>query len=151
MDKNNEVIVTFKNFGKDEEIRFYLTNEDTPGKSWKIGSIMYSDAEDLGEILSNSDMTEAERKESAAANKMDGDYLFGSVKCNITTNMAGYWARVKCDDQENIQVIDTETLTFGTFNPREKGRRGKLVLQADGSVGEYVNAAGKRIKVTRVK
>lgn len=151
IDKNGDVFVNFKSFGADNEIRFHLMKDEAAPNAWKIDSIMYADAEDLGEILANADMTEAEKKEAAAANKLDGDYMFGTVKCNISTNMAGYWARVKCDDQENIQIIDTETLTFGTFRSNEKGRRGKLVLQADGSVGEYVNAAGKKTKVTRVK
>jgi hypothetical protein len=112
---------------------------------------MYSDAEDLGSILEYGMMTDAEMKAAESANKMDGDYLVGKVKCNITTNKSGYYARVKCDDQENFQVVDTESLTFGNFNPNEKGRRGNFVLAADGSIGEFVDASGKKVKVSRVK
>lgn len=150
-DANNVVKVKFKNFGKDEEITFSLVKENTASKVWKIDTIMYSDAEDLASILQYGMMTEAEMKAADSENKLDGDYMVGTVKCNITANKSGYWARVKCDDQENFQVIDTESLTFGTFNPKEKGRKGKFVLQADGSVGEFVDASGKKIKVSRVK
>ena len=150
-DANNVVKVKFKNFGKDEEILYTLVKENTASKVWKIDSIMYSDAEDLASILQYGMMTEAEMKAADSENKLDGDYLVGAVKCNITTNKSGYWARVKCDDQENFQVIDTESLTLGTFNPNEKGRKGKFVLQADGSIGEFVDAFGKKINVSRVK
>jgi len=150
-DANGVVTVKFKNFGKNEEIKYFLTKENTASKVWKIDSIMYSDAEDLASILQYGMMTEAEMKAADSANKLDGDYLVGTVKCSITTNKSGYWARVKCDDQENFQVIDMETLTFGTFNPNEKGRKGKFVLRADGSVGEFVDASGKKINVSRAK
>ena len=143
--------VKFKNFGKDEEIVFSLVKENTQSKVWKIDSISYSDAENLGDLLEYGMMTEAEREAVAKENKFDGDYLIGNVKCNFTENKGGYWARVKCADQENFQIIDTESLTFGTYNPNEKGRRGKFVLAADGSISEFVDASGKKTKVTRVK
>lgn len=150
-DENNNVKVRFKNMGKDEEITYFLTTENTASKVWKIDSIMYSDAEDLGSILEYGMMTEAEMKESDSANKLDGDYMVGSVKCNITTNKSGFWARVKCDDQENFQVVDTETLTFGTFNPKEKGRKGQFISPEYGIITKFVDASGKEIKVTRIK
>lgn len=90
-------------------------------------------------------------KEAESANKLNGDYLVGDVKCNITTNMSGFWARVKCDDQENFQVIDVETLTFGTFNPNEKGRKGKFVSPEYGVIEKFVDASGKELKVSRIK
>ena len=96
-------------------------------------------------------MTEDEMKTADSQNKMDGDYLVGTVKCNFTTNKSGYWARVKCDDRENFQIIDTESLTFGIFNPNEKGRKGKFVLSKDGSIGKFIDASGKELKVSRVK
>lgn len=150
-DADGTVRVKFKNFGKDEQILYSLVKENAQSKVWKIESVMYSDAEDLGSILEYGMMTEAEMKIADNLNKMDGDYLVGSVKCNFTTNKSGYWARVQCDDQENFQVVDTESLTFGTFNPNEKGRRGKFVLAADGSIGKFVDASGKELKVSRVK
>jgi hypothetical protein len=150
-DENDVVTVKFKNFGKAEEIKFFLTKENTASKVWKIDTIMYSDAEDLGSILEYGMMTEAEMKAAESENKLNGDYLVGAVKCNIKTNISGYWARVKCDDQENFQIIDTESLTFGTFNPNEKGRKGKFVLSKDGSIGKFIDASGKEIKVKRVK
>lgn len=150
-DANGVVKVKFKNFGKDEEIIYTLVKENTASKVWKIESIMYGDAEDLGSILEYGMMTEAEMKAADSENKLDGDYMVGKVKCAITTNKSGYWARVQCDDQENLQVIDTESLTFGIFNPNEKGRRGNFVLAANGSIGEFVNASGKKTKVTRIK
>lgn len=150
-DANGVVKVKFKNFGKDEQILYTLVKENAQSKVWKIETIMYSDAEDLGSILEYGMMTEAEMKAAESANKMDGDYLVGKVKCTITTNKSGFWARVKCDDQENFQVIDTESLTFGTFNPNEKGRKGKFALAANGSIGEFVEASGKKTKVSRIK
>lgn len=150
-DANNMVKVRFKNMGKNEEIVFSLTKENTASKTWKIDSIGYSDAEDLGSILEYGMLTEAEMKEADSMNKLDGDYLVGAVKCNFTTNKSGYWARVKCDDQPNFQVVDTETLTFGTFNPQEKGRRGRFVSPEYGIIEKYVDAAGKEYKVKRLK
>ncbi len=150
-DANNVVKVKFKNFGKDEQIIYTLVKENSASKVWKIESIMYSDAEDLGSIIEYGMMTEAEMKAADSANKMDGDYLVGTIKCVFQTNKSGYWARVKCDDQENFQVVDTESLTFGTFNPNEKGRRGKFVPAADGTISEFVDASGKKMTVTRVK
>ena len=150
-DAGGVVRVKFKNFGKDEEIRYTLTKENAQSKVWKIESIMYKDAEDLGSILEYGMMTEAEMKSADSQNKMDGNYLVGTVKCNFTTNKSGYWVRVKCDDRENFQVIDTESLTFGIFNPNEEGRRGKFVLLEDGSIGKFVDAAGKELKVSRLK
>ncbi len=150
-DENNIVKVRFKNMGKDEEITFSLTKENTASKVWKIDSIVYSDAEDLGAILEYGMLTEAEMKEADSANKLDGDYLVGDVKCNITTNKSGFWARVKCEDQENFQVIDTETLTFGTFNPKEKGRKGQFISPEYGVITKFVDASGKEIKVSRIK
>ncbi len=150
-DANNVVTVKFKNFGKDEQIIYTLVKENTQSKVWKIESIMYSDAEDLGSILEYGMMTEAEMKAADRANKLDGDYLVGAVKCTITTNKSGYWARVKCDDRENFQIIDTETLTFGTFNPNEKGRKGRFVSPEYGVLEKFVDSSGKELKVTRIK
>jgi hypothetical protein len=150
-DANGVVKVRFKNFGKDEEISYTLVKENTASKVWKIESIMYSDAEDLGSILEYGMMTEAEMKTAASENKLDGDYLVGKVKCAITMNKSGYWARVKCDDQENFQVVDTETMTFGTFNPNEKGRKGHFVSPEYGVIETFVDASGKVFKVSRVK
>ncbi len=150
-DANNMVKVSFKNFGKDEQILYTLTKENTASKVWKIDTIMYSDAEDLASILQYGMMTEAEMKAAEKENKLDGDYLVGAVKCNIMTNKSGYWARVKCDDQENFQVVDTESLTFGTFNPNEKGRKGQFISPEYGVITKFVDASGKEIKVSRVK
>lgn len=145
------VKVTFKNFGKDQWISFHLSKESTASKVWKIDTIMYSSSDDLGAILESGNMTEAEREAAAKDDKLSGDYMVGLVRCSIEMNIAGYWARVKCDDQENFQVIDTETLTFGTFDPNEKGRKGKFILDADGSIVKFVDAAGKELAVSRVK
>ena len=150
-DENGVVKVKFKNFGKDEEIIYTLVKENTASKAWKIESIMYSDAEDLASILQYGMMSEAEMKEADSQNKLDGDYLVGKVKCGITTNKSGYWARVKCDDQENFQVIDTESLTFGTFNPNEKGRKGHFVSPGYGTITKFVDVSGKEFKVSRIK
>jgi hypothetical protein len=150
-DENNIVKVNFKNYDRDEQIIFTLVKENTASKIWKIESIMYSDADDLGSILEYGMMTEAEMKEAESANKLNGDYLVGDVKCSITTNMSGFWARVKCDDQENFQVIDVETLTFGTFNPNEKGRKGNFVSPEYGVIEKFVDASGKEFKVGRIK
>jgi len=123
-DANGVVKVRFKNMGIDEEIKFFLTQETTKSKVWKIETIMYRSADDLGAILENVDVTDAERKAAESENKLNGDYLVGAVKCSVETNISGFYARVKCDDQKDYQVIDTESLTFGSFNPNEKGRRG---------------------------
>lgn len=147
-DENNVVKVRFKNMGKDEEISFTLTTANTSSKVFKIDSIVYSDAEDLESILSASVNDDGKPVEPAA---FEGDYLVGGVKCKVTSNLSGYWARVKCDDQENLQIIDTETMTFGTFNKAEKGRRGKFVLAADGSINKYIDHSGKEISVSRSK
>jgi hypothetical protein len=147
-DENNTVKVRFKNMGKDEEITFSLTTANASSKVYKIDSIVYSDAEDLESILSASVNDDGKPVEPAA---FEGDYMVGAVKCNVTSNLSGYWARVKCDDQDVVQIIDTETMTFGTFNPAEKGRRGKFVLAEDGSISKYVDAAGKEIAVSRIK
>jgi len=150
-DANGVVKVKFKNFGKDEQIFYTLVTANTKSKVWKIDSIVYSDAEDLGSILSYGMMTEAEMKEAEKMNKLDGDYMVGTVKCNITETKNGFWARVKCDDQENFQVIDTESMTFGTFNPNEKGRKGRFISPEYGVIEKFVDATGKEFKVTRVQ
>ncbi len=147
-DENGVVKVRFKNMGKDEEIRFSLSTANTSSKIYKIDSIIYSDAEDLESILSSSVNDDGNPVEPAA---FEGDYLVGAVKCNVTSNLSGYWARVKCDDQENVQIIDTETLTFGTFNNTEKGRRGKFVQAADGTINKYVDETGKETTVKKVR
>jgi hypothetical protein len=150
-DANNIVKVKFKNMGKAEEITFSLVKENTASKVWKIDSIVYSDAEDLASLLEYGMMTEAELKEAEKLNKLDGDYMVGGVKCNITSTRNGYWARVKCDDQENFQVIDTESMTFGTFNPNEKGRKGRFVSPQYGAIEKFIDASGKEFKVSRIK
>ena len=33
-----------------------------------------------------------------------------------------------------FQVVDTEAMTFGSFNPNEKGRKGHFVLTGDGAI-----------------
>ena len=147
-DVNNVVKVRFKNFGKDEEISFFLTTPNMKSKVYKIDSIVYSDAEDLESILSASVNDDGKPVEKAA---FEGDYLLGLVKCTVESNLSGYWARVKCDDQENIQIIDTESMTFGTFNPKEKGRRGKFVTDEKGSIIKFIDATGKESAVTRSK
>jgi len=136
--------------GVAEEIKFFLTRETTASKIWKIETIMYRSADDLGAILESVDRTDAEGKVAASANKFDGDYMVGAVKCNVETNLSGFYARVKCDDQADFQVVDTETLTFGNFNSNEKGRRAKFVLAADGSIGEFRDASGRKVQVRRV-
>lgn len=143
-DKNNQVRVHFSNMGHPEVITFSLTTPNTSSKVYKIDSIVYSDAEDLESILSYDINSEQKIP-------IDGDYMVGGVKCSVTMTKNGYWARVQCDDQKDFQVIDTETLTFGTFNPKEKGRRGKFELAKDGSIAKYIDASGKEIKVTRAK
>jgi hypothetical protein len=143
-DENNVVKVRFLNMGHPEEIAFSLTTPNTSSKVYKIDSIVYSDAEDLESILSYDAASEVKIP-------LDGNYVIGGVKCSVETVKNGYWARVKCDDQDMFQVIDTESLTFGTFNPKEKGRRGKFTLADDGSLGKYIDASGKEIKVTRAK
>lgn len=150
-DENNVVKVRFKNMGKDEQILYTLSKANPASKVWKIDTVMYSDAEDLGSILEYGMLTEAEMKAADAANKMDGDYTVGAVKCSITTNKSGFWARVKCDDQENFQVVDTETMTFGTFDPNEKGRKGHFVFSPERAIEKFVDASGKEYKVSRVK
>lgn len=150
-DENNVVKVRFKNMGKDEQIFYTLSKATTASKVWKIDTVMYSDAEDLGSILEYGMLTEAEMKAADEANKLDGDYLVGTVKCNIMTNKSGFWARVKCGDQENFQVVDTETMTFGTFNPNEKGRKGHFVFPQYGELEKFVDASGKEFKVSRIK
>jgi hypothetical protein len=150
-DDTGTVKVTFKNFGKDEVIRFELVKETTASKTWKISTIMYSSSDDLGAILESGNMTDAEREAEEKENKLNGDYMVGPVKCNIATNISGYYARVQCDDQENFQVVDTETLTFGTFDPSEKGRKGHFVRAEDGSIVKFVDASGKELTVTRAK
>ena len=150
-DANGVIKVRFKNMKLDVEIIYTVIRENTPPNAWKIESIMYNDAEDLNSILQYGMMTEAEMKAADNQNRLDGDYLVGNVKCNITTAKSGYWARVKCDDQENFQVIDTESMTFGTFNPNEKGRKGKFVFKEGEQDGEFIDASGKKLKVSRVK
>ena len=150
-DADGDVKVKFNNMGKDEEITYFLARENTASKVWKIDSIVYSDAEDLQSILEYGMMSEADMKASEMENKLDGDYMVGTVKCNITSTKNGYWARVQCDDQENFQIIDTETMTFGTFNPKEKGRKGHFVSPEYGVIEKFVDAAGKEFKVTRLE
>lgn len=147
-DTNGVVKVKFKNFGADEEIAFTLIKENTP--NWKIESISYSDAEDLASILDYALMSDADRETFEKENKLDGNYMIGNVKCSITTTHSGFWARVQCDDQENFQIIDTESMTFGTFNPNEKGRKGHFVSPEYGVIEKFVDASGKEFKVTRV-
>jgi hypothetical protein len=150
-DGSDVVKVKFKNFGKAEEIKFFLAKENTASKVWKIDTIMYSDAEDLGSLIEYAMMSEDEMKAAESENKLNGDYMVGTVKCNITSNISGYWARVKCDDQENFQVIDTETMTFGTFNPNEKGRKGQFISPEYGVIEKFVDASGKEFKVTKLE
>lgn len=149
-DENNVVAVRFKNYGKDEEILFSFVTDNKSNGS-KIQNISYSDAENLTDLLEYGMMSEAERAAADKDDTLSGAYLVGNVNCNFAQNRGGFWARVKCDDQENFQIIDTETLTFGLWKKGEKGRRGNFVRAADGSVREYVDAAGKKTKVTRVK
>lgn len=149
-DENNVVKVTFLNMGHPEEINFSLSTPNTSSKVYKIDSIMYSDAEDLESILSYAIPADGTPEK---ADPLDGDYLVGAIKCNVETTRSGYYARVKCDDQpkDSFQVIDTETMTFGAFNPKEKGRRGHFVLADVRSIKSFIDASGKEIKVTRVK
>ncbi len=142
-DANHIVKVTFLNMGMPEEINFSLSTPNNSSKVYKIDSIVYSDAEDLESILSYD--------VNATPDPMDGNYLVGGVKCGVETAKNGYWARVSCDDQSRFQVVDTETMTFGTFNPKEKGRRGHFVLADDRSIKAFINASGKEIKVSRLK
>ncbi len=147
-DVNGVVKVTFLNMGHPEEINFSLSTPNTSSKVYKIDSIMYSDAEDLESILSYAIPADGTPEK---ADPLDGNYLVGGVKCGVETTRSGYYARVKCDDQPNFQVVDTESMTFGTFNPKEKGRRGHFVLADDRSIKAFIDASGKEIKVTKVK
>ncbi len=146
-DENNVVKVTFLNMGNPEEINFFLTRPNTSSKVYKIDSIVYSDAEDLEAILSYELPTDGQPE---AVDPMDGNYLIGDVKCGVETTKGGYWARIKCDDQPNVQIVDTETMTFGTFNKKEKGRRGHFVVGDDRSIKKFIDASGKEISVSRV-
>ena len=150
-DENGMVKVKFKNFGREQEIYFNLLLEGTKSKVWKIENITYSSAEDLLTTLQHYLMSETDQEAVRKENKLDGDYMVGNVKCTITQTINGFWARVQCDDQENFQVVDTETMTFGTFNPNEKGRKGKFISPEYGVLTKFVDAAGKELKVTRVK
>lgn len=150
-DENGQVTVKFKNFGKDEEVKFFLIKENARSKVWKIETIMYSSSDDLGAILEYAAMTDKERTAAENEDKLSGDYMVGTVKCSIATNISGYYARVQCDDQESFQVVDTETLTFGNFNPKETGRKGTFVRADDNSIVKFIDASGKEFPVSRVK
>ncbi len=147
-DASDMVKVTFLNMGKPEEIIFSLVTADTSSKVYKIDSIVYSDAEDLEAILSYDLPTDGTPE---PVDPLDGNYLVGGVKCSVETTKGGYWARVKCDDQANFHIVDTETMTFGTFNKKEKGRRGQFILAEDRTIEKFIDASGKEIKVSRIK
>jgi len=147
-DENHTVTVTFLNMGMPEQITFSLSTANTSSKVYKIDSIMYSDAEDLESTLSYAAPTDGT---PGAIDPLDGNYLVGGVKCSVETTKSGYWARVNCDDQSRFQVVDTETMTFGTFDPKEKGRRGHFVLAKDRSIQKFIDSSGKEIKVSKVK
>lgn len=147
--ENGAVTVKFKNFGKEEQIIFGFNFTNDKVKDWRIDKITYSDGEDLWTLLEYK-LNPANR--AAAKYALDGDYLIGAINCSIETTKNGFWARVKCADQENFQVVDTESLTFGIFNPNETGRKGRLVFTNDKFTnGEYISEAGRKIKITRVK
>lgn len=147
-DANNVVKVTFLNMGHPEEINFSLAQANTWSKVYKIASIVYSDAEDLESILTYDLPTDGSPEK---IDPLDGNYLVGGVKCSVETTKSGYWARVKCDDQSNLQIVDTETMTFGTFNKKEKGRRGHFVMAGDRTIQKFIDASGKEITVSRIK
>lgn len=147
-DENDVVKVTFLNMGNPEQINFFLTRANTSTKVYKIDSVVYSDAEDLESILTYALPTDGTPEK---VDPLDGNYMVGDIKCSVETTKGGYWARVKCDDQANFQVVDTETMTFGTFNKREKGRRGHFVMADDRTIQKFIDATGKEIKVSRIK
>lgn len=145
-DAAGDVRVSFKNFGKNDFVNFELERANAASKVFKIASIGYSDAEDLASILSTPPEL-YERGKSA----LSGDYLIGGVACSIEETISGFWARVKCADRADFQVVDTETLTFGIFNPNEKGRTGKLIFTNDKFTdGEHIDRDGRKVKITRV-
>ena len=140
----NTVKVRFLNMGNAEEMTFSVRTPNTASKAYRIDSIVYNDGEDLESILSYGVANEPKVP-------LDGDYMIGKVKCTVWTTKNGHWARVQCDDQKNFQVIDAESLTFGTFNPKEKGRKGKFAVAPDGSINKYIDATGKEFKVVRAQ
>lgn len=145
-DASGDVRVSFRNSGRIETVRFGLERANASSETYKIASIIYSNAEDLASTLSNPpDVYERNRT------ALSGSYLVGDVECSIEETISGFWARVKCADQPNFQVVDTESLTFGIFDPNEAGRRGRLIFADDSFThGEYINQTGRKVKITRV-
>jgi hypothetical protein len=53
--------------------------------------------------------------------------------------------------QANFQVINAESLTFSSFNPKENGRRGRFVSRQTGRNERFVYGTGKEFEGRRIK
>ncbi len=148
---NAFVKVTFKNFGKADQVDYELRRE--ADKSWKIVGIYYRDGEDLGSVLRYSQDAEF-KKEYDTNQTFTGEYMVGKVKCTVTPTLSGMSHRVTCDGQEEFKLYQAEGDETETayINTDDKGAEtGKFIFKNGEPDGKFIDAAGKEVKVTPLR
>lgn len=145
------VKVDFKNNGKADSVGFTIRREED--KQWKIHDISYSSGDELASILRYS--TDEEYKKSYDANPFQGAYMVGTMSCFVSPTMSSFeFYRVTCDGQEGFKLysVDGNETETGYYNIDDKGKeQGKFVFKNGENDGKYFDAAGKEMKVTRIK
>jgi len=143
--------VTFKSYGKAESVGFNLRRE--ANKTWKIDNIEYSDGEDLASILRYS-TDEEYQKEYDADQTFKGDYMVGTMMCDVAPTMNRMFYRVRCEGQEGFKLYsaDGDEKETAFIHVDDKGNaKGKFVFRNGENDGKYFDASGKEVKVKRVQ
>ena len=148
---NVYVKTTFKNFGKMETVGFVMRRE--ANKQWKIDNIDYSDGEDLASIIRYSTDMEFQ-KEFDANQTFKGSYMIGAVRCDVMPTMNSMFHRVTCENKEGFKLyaVDGNENETSYIHVDDNGKdEGKFVFKNGENDGTYFDAAGKEMKVTRIK
>ncbi len=143
--------VNFKSYGNPESVGFTLQRESN--KSWKINNIDYSDGEDLASILRYSTDEEFQKLHDADQT-FRGDYLVGTVPCDVAPTMNGMFYRVRCEGQEGFKLYSADGNENETafIHVDDKGNeKDKFVFKNGEKDGKFFDASGKEIKVSRVQ
>jgi hypothetical protein len=141
-----EVLVSFENFGKRQEIT-YLLSSDRAG--WKIADIKYSD----GRTLLNTLKGNATRG-GGGDSFFEGKYSVGSMTCDVKPVKMAF--EVSCGARKVVKMFFSETDASASkpvFSSEDKGAGKERFVFDDNrfNSGNFIGADGKSLPVKKAR
>lgn len=134
------VLVSFKNFGKADTIR-YLFERDA-ARNWKISDMRFQNGDMLKGILTDA------QSETQKRGEFEGNYKVGAATCAVKPVKMAF--EVKCGNQKQakIYIFDGNASDQPMYTAENQG---SFIFDDESlSNGIFIDAAGKKVKVSRV-